>query len=254
MSPLGRGSGTGRDGRGIVAGVVAATSSFLLEPAGREDERVPMAVAPAGERPVIAVFGLGRGCGTTVVARALAAELAERDPTGTAAVACELLGSGIPLATKPASRLARGLARAGSPSRAVGRLCLVHHGDDPARVADTMRALAPLVIDAGSEVLGGAPAALADRCILVTSPALEPALARVAADCVARVGARPLVALNRSVADSDDADGDEAGPQECALELLLLPDSRMGAQFALAGREARGELGRAIGALADRCG
>ena len=33
-----------------------------------------------------------------------------------------------------------------------------------------------------------------------------------------------------------------------------LPESRMGAQLALGGREPRGELGRAIAALADRCG
>ncbi|MET0835251.1 MAG: hypothetical protein ABWY97_00595, partial [Thermoleophilaceae bacterium] len=34
---------------------------------------------------------------------------------------------------------------------------------------------------------------------------------------------------------------------------LPLPESRMGAHLALGGREARGELGRAIAALADRC-
>jgi hypothetical protein len=33
----------------------------------------------------------------------------------------------------------------------------------------------------------------------------------------------------------------------------VLPDARMGAQLALGGREPRGDLGRAIALLADRC-
>jgi hypothetical protein len=32
-----------------------------------------------------------------------------------------------------------------------------------------------------------------------------------------------------------------------------MPESRMGAQLAAGGREARGELGRAVGELADLC-
>ena len=95
------------------------------------------------------------------------------------------------------------------------------------------------MIDAGSEALGGAPAALADHTVLVTTQALEPALARVGAECVARVGPAPIVVLNRAPHDQTGA--------------LALPNSPLGAQLALGGREARGDLGRAIAALADLC-
>jgi hypothetical protein len=173
------------------------------------------------------------------VARALAAELASRDPAGTAAVCCEVRATGIPLATHAATRLARALEDVpGASPRAVGRLCLVA-GADPLTLSDTARHFAPLVIDAGSEALGGAPAALADHTVLVTTQALEPALARVGAECVARVGPAPIVVLNRAPHDQTGA--------------LALPNSPLGAQLALGGREARGDLGRAIAALADLC-
>lgn len=223
--------------RGILAAAVAAVESFLLEPA--EPRTHTAASVPPEERPVICVFGLARACGSTVVARALAAELASRDPAGTAAVCCEVRATGIPLATHAATRLARALEDVpGASPRAVGRLCLVA-GADPLTLADTARHFAPLVIDAGSEALGGAPAALADHTVLVTTQALEPALARVGAECVARVGPAPIVVLNRAPHDQTGA--------------LALPNSPLGAQLALGGREARGDLGRAIAALADLC-
>ncbi len=224
-----------RPSRGFLASAAAAVESFLLEPA------VPLPASDAAEpverRPVVCVFGLAGGCGATVVARALAAELAVRDPGGTAAVHCDARPVGIPLATHAATRLARvleDLPRA--DPRAVGRLCLVG-GADPLRVADTARHHAPLVIDAGSDALGGAPASLADRTVIVTTQTIEPALVRVAADCIARVAPTPVVVLNR-------APHDQPG-------LFALPNSPLGARLALGGREARGELGRAIAELVD---
>jgi hypothetical protein len=194
---------------------------------------------PPDGRPVICVFGLAQGCGSTVVARALAAELATRDPAGTAAVCCEVRAAGIPLATHAAARLARALEDVpGASPRAVGRLCLVA-GADPLTLSSTARHFAPLVIDAGSAALGGAPASMADHTVLVTTQAVEPALARVGAECVARVGPAPIVVLNRAPHDQTGA--------------LALPNSPLGAQLALGGREARGELGRAIADLADLC-
>lgn len=221
--------------RGLLASAAAAVESFFLEPFS------PPAASDAIEilerRPVVAVFGLARGCGSTVVARALAAELGSRDPCGTAAVSCEARPGGIPLATHEATRLVRTLEDvAGSFPRAVGRLCLVG-GADPHPLADTARHYAPLVIDAGSDALGGAPASVADRTIIVTRQEIEPALARLGAECVARVGPAPVVVLNR-------APHDQPG-------MLALPNSPLGARLALGGREARGELGRAIAALAD---
>jgi hypothetical protein len=220
--------------RGLVDSAAAALESFFLEavapPASEARE-------PFRLRPVVCVFGIASGCGATVVARALAAELALRDPGGAAAVACDARPGGIPLATHGATRLARLLADLpGSFPRAVGRLCLVG-GADPLRLADTARHHAPLVIDAGSEALGGAPASVADRTVIVTAQAIEPALARVGAECIARVGAPPVVVLNRAAHDQPG--------------LFALPNSPMGARLALGGREARGALGRAMGELAD---
>ena len=220
--------------RWLAATAAAALESFFLEP-------VAPPASEGGEplelRPVVSVFGIARGCGATVVARALAAELALRDPSGAAAVACGARPAGIPLATHAASRLARALEEVpASFPRAVGRLCLVGEAE-PLRLADTARHHAPLVFDAGSEALGGVPASVAHRAVIVTTQAIEPALARVGAECVARVGATPVVVLNR-------APHDQPG-------LFALPNSPMGARLALGGREARGALGRAIGELAD---
>jgi hypothetical protein len=257
--------------RGLVSGALAAAGSFLLEPAVPTPES--SSPSPPRLRPVVAVFGLARGCGVSVVARALAVELAGRDPEGAAAVCCEVRAAGIPLATQQAGRLARALAEVpGADTRAVGRLCLVA-GAEHATLADTARHLAPLVLDAGSTALGGAPAAIADHVIVVATPATEPALASVAAECLARLGREPIVVLNRAPAAVPGAEGrsgtegrfgadgragagfaDDPASAWAAREVHRLPHSRMGAQLALGGREARGELGRAIAELADMCG
>jgi hypothetical protein len=227
----------GGRGRGVLAAAAAAVESFLLEPA--EPRTRTAASVPPEQRAVVCVFGLARGCGSTVVARALAAELARRDPGGAAAVCCELRAAGIPLATHAATRLARALEDVpGASPRAFGRLCMVG-GADPLTLSRTARHLAPLVIDAGSAALGGAPASVADRTVLVTTQALEPALARVGAACIARVGPEPIIVLNRAPHDQTGA--------------LALPNSPLGAQLALGGREARGDLGRAFAELADLC-
>jgi hypothetical protein len=143
---------------------------------------------------------------------------------------------GIPLATHAAVRVTRALDDVpGAQPRAIGRLCLA--GGDPQRLTWTARYHAPVVIDAGSDPLGGAAAATADRTVIVTTRDMEPALARVASECLARGGPAPVVILNR-------APHDQAG-------LIALPNSPLGARLALGGREARGELGRAVAALAE---
>jgi hypothetical protein len=231
-----------------MAGALAAAGSFLLEPAVPRPD--PPSQAPAGGHPLVTVFGLARGCGVTTVSRALAAELARRDAGGAAAVHCDAAAAGLPLATQAAARLARALADVpGADTRAVGRLCLVA-GAERATLADTVRHFAPLVLDAGSTSLGGAPAALADRVIVVATAATEPALASVAAEFLGCVGHEPLVVLNRITA-GHIADGSGAGWP--GRQAHRLPESRMGARLALGGREARGELGRAVAQLADLC-
>ena len=183
---------------GPFATALAAAGSWLLEPADpAEPPAQTVASAPVSARVVVAVFGLARRCGATVVARALAAELASRDVHGAAAVHCEARAAGIPLATPAASRLARRLADVpGAEARAIGRLCLVG-GAEQAALADTARHLAPLVLDAGATALGGVPAAVADEVVLVGAPTTEPALASVAADCVGRLGHEPTIVLTR---------------------------------------------------------
>jgi len=234
--------------RGGLALLLERAEAWLLEPEA-EPYGAPAMPEPAQpplaptRRVVVAVFGLARGAGATVVARGLAAELAGRDPAAAAAVSCSLPAAGVPLASPAAGRLAGTLADLPhARTRAVGRVCLVETSDELALV-DTARHHAPLVLDAGGAVVGGAPAAIADQALLVGSPRLEPALASAAAASLARVVGEPLVVLNRGA-------GDEGWEGRAAVEL---PESRMGAQLALAGREPRGELGRAVAELADLC-
>jgi hypothetical protein len=232
---------------GILSAALTAARDFLLDPL----EPADTVLTPApGRRTVVSVFGLARGCGSTVVSRALAAELAARDAGGVSAVTCEARASAIPLATHQASRLARSLDEIPGRARAVGRLCLVA-GAEPTALAEGVRVLSPLVIDAGATLLGGVPACVADSTVLVTTPAMEPALARVAAECVARVGPEPILVVNRAGEGVGEWRGATCGASGRAP--LALPESRVGAHLALGGREARGELGRAIAALADRC-
>jgi hypothetical protein len=226
-----------------LAAALAAAGAWLLEPA--RPEPVEALTAPPMLRPVVAVFGLARGCGATVVARALAAELARRDVSGAAVVHGSL--NGIPLATAAANRLAGELADLpGAATRAVGRLCLVG-GADAALAADGTRASAPLVLDAGT-ALGGAPAAIADEVVLVATLATEPALAAVAADCLHQRERDPIVVVNRVRGAPGASSTGWAGRSG----VHVLPDSRAGAQLALGGREPRGGLGRATAELADR--
>jgi hypothetical protein len=259
---------------GPLAAALAAAGAWLIEPAEPPRQAVVGARAPA--RPVVAVFGLARACGATVVSRALAAELASRDAGGAAAVHCEARASGIPLATPAAGRLAHLLADVpGAETRAVGRLCLVG-GADCEALAGAARQAAPLILDAGATALDSTAAAIADEIVLVTSPSTAPALASVAANCLAPLGHEPIVVVNRAPPEREPSEratggapgergaGGASGEREAGgaaggafgaarAPVLALPHSRMGAQLAIGGREARGELGRAVAELADRC-
>ena len=134
---------------------------------------------------------------------------------------------------------ARALAGVGT-ARACGRLCLV---DAPDRLALSGAALhmAPLVFDVTEPDEAASVAGLAHAVVLVGGPRAEPALASAMAASLARVGPAPLVVASRPAADS----------RWHAKADVEVPHSRLGAQWALAGREPRGELGRAIEALAD---
>jgi hypothetical protein len=229
---------------GVVRNALARVEDWLLEPIEPVEPAVPLPRQALGPRPAVAVFSLGRGCGATVVARALAAELGRRDPAGAAVVGCALPRGGIPLASPAAGRLARALIDLpGARTRVAGRLCLV---DAPgaAGLVEAARQLAPVVLDGGGQELGGAGAAVADRTVLVAAAGVEPSLAAVAAACLARAGPAPVLVLNRI----------RPGREWGGPPAIQLPESRMGAQLALGGREPRGELGRAVARLADACG
>ncbi len=229
-----------RRGHGLVATALAGAQAWLIDPVEHATAE-PGFVLPADEETteVVAVYGLSPGCGASMVARALGAELAARHPAGAAAVTCESLPGAASIATSPATRLARGLVRVQAEDmRPAGRLCLVM-GADPLALADLARGLAPVVLDAGSSSLGGREAAVAATVVLVAPPGAEPALAEVAAACLARVGPRPLLVVT----------GRAKGWEERAA--VVVPRSRLAARLALAGREPPGEAGRAIARLAD---
>ena len=231
--------------RGALAGVLSAAADWLVEPADPVERQLPAATT-VQERPVIAVIALAPRCGTTTVARAVGAELAVRDPCGACAVTASTGGGARSLGVAAAGRLARTLAPvAGGATRASGRLCLVQCADRAA-LAGAILYLAPLVLDVADPQDASAAASLADRVLLVAGPRTEPALAAVVAQSLGRVGPEPLVVVNRAE-QGDETPWSSRGATE-------LPDSRMGAQLALAGREPRGELGRAVALLTDRIG
>lgn len=228
--------------RGTVAALLARAEAWLLEPVDVADLK---SIVGEHARPVVAVVGLARGCGTTTIARALGAALALRDPGGACAVSCASSGAGLHLATPSAARLARALTpRTSGGVRAAGRLCLAA-SDDHTMLARAVSHLAPLVLDLGAGSPPAGPASVADHVVLVASPESEPALAAVVGGSLARSSLAPLTVVNRARQDGPWSD----------RGALLVPASRVGAQLALSGREPRGGFGAAVEALADRvCG
>lgn len=205
---------------------------------------VPAARAAAGSvalgrRPVVVLAGTARGCGVTTVARGLAAVMAARCPTGAAAVTADSPATA--RASAAANRLARSLARSLIPEpQSLGRLCLLTAAE-PMQAAAAVAGAVTLVIDASEPSGGSRAAACADAVVLVGTPSGEPALARVLAEALGRVGPRPLVVVNRAGADPGRWEG------TCDLRL---PEARIGARLAAAGRAPGGALGRALEELA----
>lgn len=239
-------------GPGPRRGLLAAVAELFVEPVDVVGAPEPATADSRSARPVVAVVGFGRRCGTTTVARALAVELAARDAVGAAVVSATALpGGAVPLGSPAAARLGRAVQRVlATRTRLAGRLCLalVEPGGE-AELVGALRGMAPVVLDVEEPAGAAVAASLADSVVLVGGPATEPALAPVLAASLARVGPPPLVVLNRAAAG--DADAVAAWDRHAAI---CLPEARLGAQIALAGREARGGFGHAVGALADRVG
>lgn len=225
-----------RRGGGFFAIAVSRAERWLLEPPPPR----PHAAEPAPEmRPVVAVVGLGPGCGATTIARALAVELARRDRSGAALASARVRGPAPALATAAARRLARGLPR--EVATAAGRLCLLDP-DDPAVRELAHSRPAPLVLDVEHGRPPQGPVALADHAVLVAGVEVEPSLADVVAESLARDGVPPPIVVNRAV---------DPGPWG-RRGALVVGEARLGARLALAGRDPTPGLARPIGELADQ--
>ena len=244
-------------------GLLARAVGFFVEPEPATlVQPPPPASAPSRAvvtpRPLVAVCGVRPGCGATTVARALAAELAGRDPLRSAVVAGSDARGALPLGTPAAARLARLVAeRTGVEARPSGRLCLAQDSDPPG-LERALRGAASLVLDVALRGMAPAAASLADRVVLVAEPATEPALAEIVADSLARVGPRPIIVLNRAPSDQGAAaaaaDRLRAPPAAWGNRAhVLVPSSLPGARLALGCRGAGGAFGAAIAALAERC-
>lgn len=220
---------------GALAAVAARAERWLFEPVPPR----PAAADPSvGVRPAIAVIGLSARCGTTTVARALAVELAKRDPGGAALVSSAGRVPAGALATTAARRLARGLpAEAATP---LGRLCAVDADDQALRQLALSRP-APVVLDVPHGAAPEAALAMADAAVLVAAPSLEPALADVVAASLTRDGRAPVTVVSRAV-ESD---------AWVARGALLIGEVKVGARLALAGREPTPSLAAPIAQLAD---
>lgn len=244
-------------------GLLARAVGFFVEPgpAVLVKPPAPARAAPAAvtPRPLVVVCGVRPGCGATTVARALAAELASRDPLRSAVVAGSDARGALPLGTPAAARLARLVAeRTGAEARPSGRLCLAREADPPL-LERALRGAASLVLDVGLRGQAPAAASLADHVVLVAEPATEPALAEIVADSLGRVGPQPSVVLNRVPS--------EPGPAATAADRLrapsvgiwagrahiVIPSSVAAARLALGCRGATGSFGTAIAALAETC-
>jgi hypothetical protein len=207
---------------------------------GEEPQAPPALPLPSpaavNARPIVAVIGLAAGCGTTTLARALAANLARRDHSGASIVASPEPDAGANLAVRSAARLAARVNAGGSTARAAGRLCITN-ADQP----EALVRLAPVVLDLPP---GEHPQIeRAHLTVLVAPGDAEPALAELAARNLKRTGREPITVVTRA-----------ADPERWQRRaFLLLPASPVGARLAFAGWEARGPLGAAIGRIADAC-
>ena len=238
-----------------LTGLLRRAGDWLVEPAdaGVEAEvlTVPRASDLAAEpprvdippprHPVIAVVGLARRCGATTIARALAGELAARE-LGAAVVGSPHTPAVVGLGgSAPAARLAETLTGLRSV-RVTGRLCLTTY-ENPVDLGAATRGAAPAVIEVEPGVAAVEAAPAVDRVVLVAPPSLDPRLAAAVAETVGAVAEEPLVAVNRCA---------DHGPWLVAADVLV-PESRVGARLALAGRDPRGWLGRSVQQLADLC-
>lgn len=229
--------------RSLLAALAARAEAWLLEPA--PGATAPHEPAPRGPEPriVAGVIGLSPRCGASTVARGLGALLASRDPSGAAIVCTPRVPPGPLVRVPAAARLARALGEVGiEASRPAGRLCLVPAVDAHPAVSSG-RSLAPVVLDVPLGTSVAEAARLADVIVLVSSPSTEPALTEVVREAVTRLGREAVLAVSRV----------RPGEEPLSRGAYALPESRVAAQLALAGREPPGTFGAALSELATAC-
>lgn len=232
--------------RGWLAALVAQVEGFVFEEAEAEPAPAPVALKP---HPVVSVVSAAPRSGASTVARLLAAELGWR-----AAGAAVVASSQIPRRGGPPARAALRLATAlgsAAPATASGRVCLARMqagsespGDDPTKLADAARYLAPVVFDVPPDGSAIRIVGVVDAIVVVAGSASEPALLDAVATIVAGdpAGGRAPIKVANRIGDHDRW----AGRAE-----LLLPESRLGARAAMLGTRAHGQLGSAISELTD---
>jgi hypothetical protein len=219
----------------LLAAVLARAQGFLLEPAadpaGSRFEPVGRALVPA--EPVrVAVVALGHRSGATTVARGLAAALAQRGTRnvhlisiGDNAAGRELGGEIARWEVPPGLRKPSEVAEYGAT---VDRLA----GESAALVWD---------IRATEAERASAAITAADRVVAVAAASAEPVLASLVCGMLAERYGPVLLVANR-VRDREAWEG------RCTA---ALPESRLGALLAARGRMPGGELGLALGRLAE---
>ena len=224
-----------------VASLLRRAGEWLVEPAPDHvaARTRHLTVVPPRNYPLVGVVGLAHRCGATTLARALAAELASRHD-GAAVVASPTRPAVVPLGSSPPAAELVDTLEALEQRRAAGRLCLAACADAQV-LASVTRQVAPAVMEVEPGCAALDAAGVLDRIVLVASPDLEPALAAAVAETIAAVTEPPVIAVNKAC---------DHGPWLVHADVLV-PDSRVGARLALAGREPRGWLGKAVEQLAD---
>jgi hypothetical protein len=226
---------------GMLAAALARAESFLLEaPVPSDATATRLVHTPL----VVAVVPLVGRCGTTTVARGVGALLAARHDSGAAIVSGSTDNLAFSMPSPVAARLTRSVGeQVDAVPRVGGRLCLL---DCDARIAraQALRHEVPLVIDVSHGSDPSEAASLADVTVLVAAGETQPALAAVVGASLARSGPEPLLVVSRASTQEDDLWADRP--------VHRLVDAKFASRIALAGREAPGVLGDALGELVDR--
>jgi hypothetical protein len=234
--------------------LVDRAAGWLLDPPREEAPASPPRLAlapqvpppPEPERPFVAVLPLAPRCGTSTIARAVAATLAARDPSGAAILATAsgsraVTGLQLRPAVAAAARLARAAAAAGVEGvRAWGRLCLVP-AEEPLSALAAARP-APIVADLAHGTPAEGTVGLADHVVLVAPPDVEPSLAAAVEAAQRADGHAVALVLNRVLGD----------PSPELAHAVVVPESRLAAQLTLTCRTPRGPLAAPASELAER--